>query len=41
VTLLLVIVTPSLFRSPVCRDEVRKFQYRERALGRHDLIVPV
>jgi F-box protein 11 len=41
VTLLLVIVTPSLFRSPACRDEITKFLGRERALGRADLILPV
>jgi F-box protein 11 len=41
VTLLLVIITPSLFRSPACRDEITKFRERERALGRADLILPV
>ncbi len=41
VTLLLVIVTPSLFRSPACRAEVTRFLDRERALGRGDLILPV
>jgi F-box protein 11 len=41
VTLLLVIITPSLFRSPACRDEITKFLERERALGRADLILPV
>src|SRR5215467_6195655 len=41
VTLLLVIITPSLFRSPACRDEVTRFLERERALGRSDLILPV
>jgi parallel beta-helix repeat protein len=41
VTLLLVIITPSLFRSPACRDEFGKFAERERALGRADLILPV
>jgi len=40
-TLLLVIVTPGLFRSPACRDEVARFLERERALGRDDLIVPI
>ena len=40
-TLLLVIITPSLFRSPACRAEVNKFLDRERALGREDLILPV
>jgi F-box protein 11 len=41
VTLLLVIITPSLFRSPACRDEITRFLERERALGRADLILPV
>jgi F-box protein 11 len=41
VTLLLVIVTPSLFRSPACRAEVERFLKRERELGRTDLILPV
>jgi parallel beta-helix repeat protein len=41
VTLLLVIITPSLFRSPPCRAEVTRFLDRERALGRGDLILPV
>ena len=41
VTLLLVMITPSLFRSPACRAEVAKFQERERTLGRADLILPV
>jgi TIR domain len=41
VTLLLVIITPSFFRSQACRSEVSKFLERERALGREDLILPV
>jgi parallel beta-helix repeat protein len=41
VTLLLVIITPSLFRSPPCRAEVTRFLDRERALDRADLILPV
>jgi parallel beta-helix repeat protein len=41
VTLLLVIITPSLFRSPPCRAEFGRFLGRERALGRADLILPV
>src|SRR5215472_5832302 len=41
VTLLLVIITPSLFRSPACRAEVKRFLEKERALGRADLILPV
>ena len=40
-TLLLVIVTPSLFRSRACRDEVERFLDRERELGGQDLILPV
>ena len=41
VTLLLVIVTPGLFQSPQCRDEVTRFRQREHKLGRADLILPV
>lgn len=41
VTLLLVIVTPGLFHSPACRDEVGRFREREQKLGRADLILPV
>ena len=41
VTLLLVIITPGLFRSAACRAEVTRFRERERALGREDLILPV
>ncbi len=41
VTLLLVIITPSLFHSPACRAEFGKFVDRECALGRADLILPV
>jgi parallel beta-helix repeat protein len=41
VTLLLVIITPSFFRSPACRAEVERFLARERELGREDLILPV
>ncbi len=41
VTLLLVIITPSLFRSPPCRAEVTKFLDREHDLGRADLILPL
>src|SRR5215469_3247414 len=41
VTLLLVIITPSLFRSPPCRAEFQKFLERESGLGRADLILPV
>jgi F-box protein 11 len=41
VTLLLVIITPSFFRSPACRGEVERFLAREQKLGRQDLILPV
>lgn len=41
VTLLLVVITPSFFRSQACRSEVNKFLERERILGRGDLILPV
>lgn len=40
-TLLLVIVTPSLFGSAPCRAEFHRFRERERALGRSDLILPI
>jgi hypothetical protein len=40
-TLLLIIVTPSFFRSAMCRAEVERFLARERELGRQDLILPV
>jgi hypothetical protein len=41
VALLLVIITPGLFRSEACRAEVARFLQRERDLGRSDLILPV
>src|SRR5215472_38361 len=41
VTLLLVIITPGLFRSSACRTEVMTFRERERTLGREDLILPM
>ncbi len=41
VTLLQVIITPSLFSSSACRAEVNKFLDRERDLGRQDMILPV
>jgi parallel beta-helix repeat protein len=41
VTLLVVIITPSFFRSPACRGEVKRFLARERELARQDLILPV
>ena len=40
-TLLLVSITPSFFRSPACRGEVERFLAREHELGRQDLILPV
>jgi len=40
-TFLLVIMTPSYFNSPACRDEYERFRNRELALGRRDLILPV
>ncbi len=40
-TLLVVIITPSFFRSAACRAEVERFVARERELGRQDLILPV
>jgi parallel beta-helix repeat protein len=41
VTLLIVIITPSFFRSPACRKEVERFLEREHKLARQDLILPV
>ena len=41
VTLLLVIITPGLLRSPACRAEVGRFLERERELGQADLFLPV
>ena len=40
-TLLVVIITPSFFRSSACRAEAERFAARERELGRQDLIMPV
>jgi F-box protein 11 len=34
VTLLLVVITPGLLRSPACREEIGRFLDRERELGR-------
>jgi hypothetical protein len=39
--MLLVIITPDLFGSAACRQEIARFRDRERALGRDDLIVAV
>jgi F-box protein 11 len=41
VTLLIVVITPSFFRSAACRAEVQRFLDRERELGRDDLVLPV
>ena len=41
VTLLVVIITPSLFRSSACRADVQRFLKWEHDLGRQDLILPV
>jgi hypothetical protein len=41
VTLLVVIITPSLFRSIACRTEIARFLKREREQNRQDLILPV
>jgi len=41
VALLLVIITPGLFRSEASRTEISRFLQRERQLGRSDLILPV
>jgi hypothetical protein len=41
VTLLVVIITPSFFRSDACRAELERFLARELELGRQDLILPV
>jgi hypothetical protein len=40
-TLLVIIITPSFFRSAACRAELERFLAREHELGRHDLILPV
>ena len=40
-TLLLVIITPGFFGSTECSDEVNRFLYREKKLGRDDLVLPV
>lgn len=41
VTFLVPIITPSFFRSPACREELRRFVDREKSLGRDDLILPL
>jgi len=40
-TLLIVIITPSFFKSRYCNNEVARFRIRERTLMRQDLILPV
>lgn len=40
-TLLIVVITPSLFLSEMCRAEVTHFLERERVLGRDDLVIPL
>jgi hypothetical protein len=40
-TALILILTPSFFRSEECRDQLSKFLSREQELGRRDLIVPI
>jgi F-box protein 11 len=41
VTFLIPIITPGLFRSEPCRDEIELFLEREKELGRSDLILPI
>jgi F-box protein 11 len=41
VTLLIVILTPSFFRSEYCLEELQYFLAREERLKRNDLIVPI
>jgi parallel beta-helix repeat protein len=41
VTFLIPFMTPSFFKSPECRDELKKFLKREGKLKRNDLILPV
>lgn len=40
-TFLIVIITPSFFRSQHCQNELEKFVEREETLGRSDLILPI
>jgi hypothetical protein len=40
-TFLILILTPSFFKSAECRKEFSQFLERERRLGRNDLILPV
>jgi parallel beta-helix repeat protein len=41
VTFLIPILTPSFFKSAVCREEVTRFLEREQQLGRSDLVLPM
>jgi cobaltochelatase CobT len=41
VTFLIAIITPSFFRSPHCRNELKRFIDREERLARKDLILPI
>lgn len=41
VTFLIPVITPGFFTSAFCRDEVEKFQVRERQLGKNTLILPI
>ncbi|HEV2859509.1 MAG TPA: right-handed parallel beta-helix repeat-containing protein [Pyrinomonadaceae bacterium] len=41
VTFLIPVITPRFFNSKHCRDELRRFLEREKALGRSDLILPI
>lgn len=40
-TFLIPIITPSFFKSPACRNEVKRFLEREKRLKRGDLILPI
>src|SRR5262245_48172050 len=40
-TFLIVIVTPSYFKSPPCQQEFKRFRERESKLNRNDLILPL
>lgn len=41
VVFLIPIITPGFFKSPACRDELKRFLEREKKLKRNDLILPV
>jgi len=41
VTFLILIITPSFFKSQPCRDELQRFLEREKELGRDDLVLSV